>query len=214
MTRAEALAAMEAGAATARELVQGGATLLGAGEIGIGNTTAATAILCALAGEDPARVTGAGAGLDAAGVAKKAAVIADALALHAPDRTDPVDVLAKVGGLEIAAIAGFIREAASLGAGVVLDGLMTCTAALCAARMDAAVRPWLVAAHRPTEPAVSIVFVELHLHPLFDLALRLGEGTGAVLGLHLVTTAVATQLSMATFATAGIPGRAGTPVGK
>jgi nicotinate-nucleotide--dimethylbenzimidazole phosphoribosyltransferase len=212
MTRSEALAAMEAGAATARELVEGGATLLAAGEIGIGNTTAATAILCALAGEDPARVTGTGAGLDAAGVAKKAAVIADALALHAPDCADPVDVLAKVGGLEIAAIAGFIREAASLGAGVVLDGLMTCAAALCAARLDPAVVPWLVAAHRSREPAVSIVFTELRLHPLFDLGLRLGEGTGAVLGLHLVTTAVATQLAMATYETAGVPGRAGTPV--
>jgi nicotinate-nucleotide--dimethylbenzimidazole phosphoribosyltransferase len=212
MTRDELGRAIDAGAATARGLVDAGATLLGVGEIGIGNTTAATAVLSALTGEDPARLTGAGAGLDGAGVSRKASVIAAALVLHAPDACDPRDVLAKVGGLEIAAMAGFLLEAARSGTGVVLDGMIAGVAAVCAARIDPSVRPWLVAAHRSAEPAATRALAELGLAPLVDLGLRLGEGAGAVLGMDLVATAVAAQLGMATYATAGIVGRAGTPV--
>lgn len=140
----------------------------------------------------------------------KTRVLADALALHRLDRADPLGALAAVGGLEIAAMAGFALEAARLGLGVVLDGLIAGAAALVAVGLDPGLGPRLIASHRSAEPAASLALATLGLTPLFDLGLRLGEGTGAVLGLHLVTTAVATQLSMATFATAGIVGRAGT----
>jgi nicotinate-nucleotide--dimethylbenzimidazole phosphoribosyltransferase len=186
---------------------------MGAGDIGIGNTTAATAMVCAFTGASPADVTGKGAGLDDAGARRKAEVIARALALHSPDARDAIDVIAKVGGLEIAAMAGFMLEAARLRTGVVLDGLMACAAALAAVRIDPALRPWLVAAHRSAEPSAKVALADLGLDPLVDLGLRLGEGTGAVLGLHLVVTAVALQQSMATFATAGVVGRAGTTAG-
>ncbi|WP_438037651.1 nicotinate-nucleotide--dimethylbenzimidazole phosphoribosyltransferase [Sorangium sp. So ce128] len=192
MTRGEAACAMEAGAETARALAAEGVTLAGAGDIGVGNTTAATAVLCALTGAQPASLAAQGAGLDAEGVARKAGVVADALALHVPDPTDPLDVLAKVGGLEIAAMAGFALEAARLRMGVVVDGLTACTAALCAVRMAPALRPWLLAAHRSAEPAAALALTELGLDPLFDLGLWAGEGIGAVLGLHLVGTCVST----------------------
>jgi nicotinate-nucleotide--dimethylbenzimidazole phosphoribosyltransferase len=214
MSREEAQRAVKVGAEAARTLAAEGVTLAGAGEIGIGNTTAATAMLCAFTGAKPASLAGRGAGLDAEGVARKARVIEEALALHTPDPADPFDVLAKVGGLEIAAMAGFALEAARLRVGVVLDGLIACAAAVCAARMDPALRPFLVAAHRSAEPAASLALAELGLDPLVDLGMRLGEGTGAVLGLHLVGVAVATQLAMATYATAGVLGRAGTPQGR
>ncbi|WP_437274661.1 nicotinate-nucleotide--dimethylbenzimidazole phosphoribosyltransferase [Sorangium sp. So ce375] len=203
MTRDDAVRALEAGAETARALAAEGVTLVGVGDIGSGNTIAATAILCALTGAPPADLAGPRAGLDAEGAARKAGVVAEALALHAPDPTDPLDVLAKVGGLEIAAMAGFAIEAARLRVGIVLDGLLACTAALCAVRMAPALRPWLLAAHRSAEPAAALALTELGLDPLFDLGLWLGEGTGAVLGLHLVGTAVAVQREMATLATAG-----------
>ncbi|CAN95106.1 nicotinate-nucleotide--dimethylbenzimidazole phosphoribosyltransferase [Sorangium cellulosum So ce56] len=192
MTRDEAARAMEAGAETARALAAEGVTLAGLGNLGIGNTTAATAILCALTGAPPASLAGPGAGLDAEGVARKAGVVAGALALHAPDPTDPLDVLAKVGGLEIAAMAGFALEAARLRVGVVVDGLTACAAALCAARMAPTLRPWLLAAHRAAEPAAALALTELGLEPLFDLGLWAGEGIGAVLGLHLVGACVST----------------------
>lgn len=192
MTRDEAARAMEAGAETARALAAEGVTLAGIGDIGIGNTTAATAILCALTGAPPASLAGPGAGLDAEGVARKAGVVADALALHAPDPADPLDVLAKVGGLEIAAMAGFALEAARLRVGVVVDGLTACAAALCALRTAPTLRPWLLAAHRAAEPAAALALTELGLEPLFDLGLGVGEGIGAVLGLHLVGACVST----------------------
>ena len=209
LTRDEATRALAVGAEVARALAAEGVTLVGLGEIGIGNTTAATAIVCALTGASPTGLVGRGAGLDAEGVRRKTTVLADALALHAPDRADPLGVLAAVGGLEIAAMAGFALEAARLGLGVVLDGLIAGAAALVAVGLEPALGPRLLAAHRSAEPAASLALTSLGLEPLFDLGLRLGEGTGAVLGLHLVTTAVTTQLSMATFATAGIVGRAG-----
>ncbi|WP_437585558.1 nicotinate-nucleotide--dimethylbenzimidazole phosphoribosyltransferase [Sorangium sp. So ce1000] len=214
MTRDEAVRALEAGAETARALAADGVTLAGVGDIGIGNTTSATAILCALTGAPPASLAGPSAGLDAEGVAREAAVVAEALAMHAPDPADPLDVLAKVGGLEIAAMAGFALEAARLRVGVVLDGLSACTAALCAVTMTPALRPWLLAAHRSTEPAEALALTELGLDPLFDLGLRPGEGTGAVLGLHLVGTAAALQREVATLATAGVVRRGGTPAGQ
>jgi nicotinate-nucleotide--dimethylbenzimidazole phosphoribosyltransferase len=211
MTRAQAERAMAVGAEAARALAAAGVTLAGVGEIGIGNTTAAVALLSALTGAPAASLAGPGTGLAPEGVARKAAVVAEAIALHAPDPSDPIDALAKVGGLEIAAMAGFALEAARLRVGVVLDGLMACVAALCAVRMDKALQPWLCAAHRSAEPAATLALAEIGVDPLLDLGLRLGEGTGAVIGLHLVGTAVATQMAMATFATAGVVGRAGTP---
>jgi nicotinate-nucleotide--dimethylbenzimidazole phosphoribosyltransferase len=210
MTRDEANAALEVGAGIARTLVSRGADLLASGEIGIGNTTAAAALVCVFTGLSPSEIVGRGTGLDDAGVAHKQAVVADALALHHPDPADPVGVLASVGGLELAAIAGFLLEGARLRRPLVVDGFLGGAAALVARAIDSAVTPYLLASHLSSERGATHMLRVLGLTPVLDLGLRLGEGTGALLAAELVRTAVELQLSMATFATAGVVGRPGT----
>jgi nicotinate-nucleotide--dimethylbenzimidazole phosphoribosyltransferase len=196
MTRADALAALEAGTELARELDAG---IVALGDMGIGNTTSAAALTAALLGLPPEEVCGRGTGVDDEGLRRKVDVVRRALARHLVD--EPLDVLAAVGGLEIAFLVGV-----AIGAGgpVVLDGFITAAAALVAVRLTPELRGRLIASHRSPEPGHSLVLADLGLEPLLDLGLRLGEGSGAALALPLVQSALAILSDMATFEQAGV----------
>jgi nicotinate-nucleotide--dimethylbenzimidazole phosphoribosyltransferase len=208
MTRDEALRAVGVGLAVAPELAADGVELLGVGEMGIGNTTAASAVVAALTGRAPADVTGRGTGLDDPALAQKIGVVETALARHRPDPADPIGVLAAVGGLEIAALTGLLLGAAAARVPVVLDGFITGAAALAAARLASALPDRLLAGHRSVEPGHAVVLEALGLAPLLDLELRLGEGTGAALAMGLVVAATRLRDEMATFASADVSGPA------
>jgi nicotinate-nucleotide--dimethylbenzimidazole phosphoribosyltransferase len=207
MTAAETLAAIEVGRRIAAELAVDGCDLLGVGDMGIGNTTASSAIVAVLLDRPARDVTGRGTGLDDDGVRRKAAVIEAALALHRPDPSRPLDVLAAVGGLEIAAIAGAILEAAARRIPVVLDGFITAAAALVAARLAPDLPARLIASHRSVEPGHRIVLDALGLEPILDLGLRLGEGSGAALAIPVIGAAARVLGEMATFEDAGVADR-------
>jgi nicotinate-nucleotide--dimethylbenzimidazole phosphoribosyltransferase len=204
MTRAEAVAAIDVGRRVARDLCGGRARIVGVGEIGIGNTTSAAAIVSILTGASPEEACGRGTGVDDAVLARKIGVVRDALRLHAPDPARPLDALAAVGGLEIAAVVGFLLEAAALRSPVVLDGVVTNAAALVAHAIEPGVAPYLLASHVSPEPGARIALGRLGLRPLLALEMRLGEGTGALLGMDLLGAALALQSEMSTFATAGV----------
>ena len=208
MTMSQTLAALDVGSRSAADLAGAGCDLLGVGDMGIGNTTSSSAIVAALTGRPAADVTGRGTGLDDAGVRHKAAVIDAALARHAPDAGRPLDVLAAVGGLEIAALVGAILTAAGQGIPVVLDGFITAAAALVAARLSPNLPGRLVASHRSAEPGHRVVLETLGLEPILDLGLRLGEGTGAALAMPLIGSAARVLGEMATFEDAGVSGPA------
>jgi nicotinate-nucleotide--dimethylbenzimidazole phosphoribosyltransferase len=212
MTQDEAREAFGLGARCADDAIDGGADLLAIGELGIGNTTAATALACVFTERPAQELVGRGTGVDDEGLARKLVAVSEAIERHAPSRSDPIAALAAVGGLELAAMAGFILEAARRQRPVVLDGFLGGVAALVAQAIDRGVWQYLLASHLSAERAARVVLDTLGLKPVFDLGLRLGEGTGAVIAADLVRAAVETQLSMATFATAGIVARVGTPV--
>lgn len=209
MTREEAVRALEVGIEVARDLVAGGNRCLLTGDMGIANTTASAALLAVLTGSDPADVTGRGTGIDDATLARKTGVVRTALARHRPDPADAVGVLAAVGGLEHAALAGFVLGAAALRVPVVLDGVIAGAAALVAAALAPDCLAACVAGHRSTEPGHAVALAALGLRPLVDLELRLGEGTGAVLALPLVQAAIAALAQMATFDSAGVTDKSG-----
>jgi len=204
MTRAEALAAIAFGIEVATEEAARGVDLLAVGEMGIGNTTAASAIVAALTGRPATQVTGHGTGVDDAAWQHKCKVITAALDLHALDRDDPLGVLSAVGGFEIATLAGVIIGGAAAGVAVLLDGFITGAAALAAHRLAPAVRPYLIAAHRSVEPGHQVVLESLTLDPLLDLGLRLGEGSGAALAIPIVRAAAQILAEMATFESASV----------
>jgi len=204
MSRAEAAAAIERGAALARELVGSGASVVARGDMGIGNTTSASALACALLGRAPAEMCGPGTGLDARGMAHKVDVVERMLATNRPSADDPLGVLAAVGGFEIGLLSGVTLGAADEGAVVVLDGFITGAAALVAARLQPALGGYLVASHRSPEPGHAGVLDALGLEPLLDLGLRLGEGSGAALALPMLHAARAILVEMATFEAAGV----------
>jgi nicotinate-nucleotide--dimethylbenzimidazole phosphoribosyltransferase len=206
MTRAEAIAAMEVGLAVVGELRSTGLDLVGIGDMGIGNTTAASAIVAVLTGAPPGDVTGRGTGIDEAARLRKVGVIQRALARNTPDPADPIGVLAAVGGLEIAALVGVILGAVAARVPVVLDGFITGAAALVAADISPPVAERVIAAHRSVEPGHAIVLARLGLRPLLDLDLRLGEGTGAALVMQLIDSTVRVRDEMATFSSAAISG--------
>ncbi len=199
MTRLQALQALEVGAATAERLIAGGTRTLAVGEVGMGNTTAAAALIAALCDAPAATVTGRGAGIDDATLARKTVIVAEAVAAL-PDGADVIEVLARVGGLEIAAMAGCIIGAASLGIPVILDGVITQAAALVAVALEPRTAPFLIAAHSSAEPGSQIALQHLGLRALLDLSLRLGEGTGAALAIPLLRAACAATRDMATIA--------------
>lgn len=207
MSRREALSAVLAGAGIVRQAMQPASGVIAVGEMGIGNTTSASAIAAVFCGRTPAEVTGRGTGLDDDALARKVAVIEASLARHRPDPGDALSVLCAVGGFEIAGLAGAILAAAGLRVPVLLDGFITGAAALVAVALCPAAAPFLIASHRSVEPGHAIVLAHLGLTPLLDLDLRLGEGSGAALALPLLDAAVGALNEMATFTEAGVSER-------
>ena len=208
MTRAQAEAAVAAGIATAEELVAAGSRCLVPGDMGIANTTAAAALITVFTGATPEQATGRGTGVDDATLARKVEVVTAALASNTPDPTDPLGVLAAVGGLEHAAIAGFVLGAAAHRVPVVLDGVSVGAAALVAAALAPDVVGYCVAGHRSVEPGHSLALAHLGLTPLLDLGMRLGEGTGGLLAVPLVQAAARALQDVATFDAAGVTEKA------
>lgn len=204
MTRAEATAAVEAGIALASALVSEGIDLLALGDMGIGNTTAASALTAAFTGIAVEEVTGRGTGVDDLGWTRKVDAIRRALAANRPSPGDPLGVLAALGGFEIAGLAGVVLGAAARRVPVVVDGFITAAAALVAVRLAPAAAGYLIASHRSVEVGHRALLAALGTRPLVDLDLRLGEGTGAALALPIVSASVAILRDMATFASAAV----------
>ncbi|HET8907239.1 MAG TPA: nicotinate-nucleotide--dimethylbenzimidazole phosphoribosyltransferase [Ktedonobacterales bacterium] len=204
MTREQALDAIETGIVVVESLASDGVQMVATGEMGIGNTTAASAITAVLTGANPADVTGRGTGIDDAQLARKIAVIERALAVNTPNRDDALDVLSKVGGFEIAGLVGVILGGAARRMPVVLDGFIAGSAALVAEKLSPLVRDYLIAGHISVERGHRVLLDKLGLTPLLDLDLRLGEGTGAALAMGVIEGALAAHRQMATFAEAGV----------
>jgi nicotinate-nucleotide--dimethylbenzimidazole phosphoribosyltransferase len=204
MTRAQAVAALEAGISIAGELAARGVTLVATGDMGIANTTSAAALAAHFTGASADEITGRGTGVDDAGFARKVDAVRRALALHSPAATDPLDALARLGGFEIAGLAGLVLGAAARRVPVMVDGFISSAAALASVRLAPAAAGYLVAAHRSVERGHARVLAALDARPLLDLEMRLGEGTGAVLAMHLADAAIRILREMATFAAAGV----------
>jgi nicotinate-nucleotide--dimethylbenzimidazole phosphoribosyltransferase len=202
MTREQALRAVECGIAVAGDLVGAGADLLVTGDMGIANTTASAALVAALTRSEPHEVTGRGTGIDDARLERKTAVVARAL--ERLDRSEPLTVLAEVGGLEHAALVGYLLGAAARGVPVVLDGVIAVSSALVAAGLSPAAAGYWVAGHVSVEPGARAALDHLGMTPLLDLDLRLGEGSGAVLAVPLVQSAARLLSEVATFDSAGV----------
>lgn len=206
LTEDEVQAALSAGRAIADEEVDGGADLLIAGDMGIGNTTPASVLIAALTGEEPVAVVGRGTGIDDNAWMRKAAAVRDALRRARKVTGDPVGLLRTVGGADLAAMAGFLAQAAIRRTPVLLDGLVVGAAALVAEDLAPGAREWWVAGHRSVEPAHTFVLGHLGLTPIVDLGMRLGEGSGAAVALPILTMAARVLAEMATFEDAGVSG--------
>ncbi|AMO06698.1 MULTISPECIES: nicotinate-nucleotide--dimethylbenzimidazole phosphoribosyltransferase [Mycobacteriaceae] len=206
LTAEQTEAAITAGRAIADEEVDGGADLLIAGDMGIGNTTPATTLIAALTRSEPVAVIGRGTGIDDAGWARKASAIRDALYRARAVVADPIGLLRVCGGADLAAMAGFLAQAAIRRTPVLLDGVVVTAAALVAEELAPGARAWWQAGHRSTEPAHTLALQRLELEPIIDLGMRLGEGSGAAVALPVLRAAVATLASMATFAEAAVTG--------
>ena len=204
MTREQAVTAVEVGIRVAERLVAEGARCLLTGDMGIANTTASAALIAAMLDLPAEQVTGRGTGIDDATLEHKTQVVRRALALHGPDRTDPLGVLAAVGGLEHAGLVGLVLGAAALRVPVVLDGVIAGAAALVAAGLHPDALVACLAGHRSAEPGHAHALAALGLRPLIELDLRLGEGSGAVLALPLVQCAARVLREVATFDSAGV----------
>jgi nicotinate-nucleotide--dimethylbenzimidazole phosphoribosyltransferase len=206
MSRDQAQHAIDIGAELAERELDAGADLVATGEMGIGNTTAAAAITAAITGRDPAAVTGRGTGVDDATLAAKIDVVRRALDVNRPDPHDGIDVLARVGGFEIAGLAGVILAASARRVPVALDGFISGAAALAAVTISPDAREVLFAAHRSAERGHAAILEHLGLVAYLDLGMRLGEGTGAALFIHLARAAARVYGEMATFKSAGVDG--------
>jgi nicotinate-nucleotide--dimethylbenzimidazole phosphoribosyltransferase len=211
MTRAQATRAVQTGARLAHDAMDAGADLLATGEMGIGNTTAASAITAAITGATPEQVTGRGTGVDDATLARKVAIVRQALDVNRPEPRDGLDVLAKVGGFEIGGLVGVILAGAARRVPVALDGFIAGAAALLAVALAPHSRHVLFASHRSAEPGHARALEHLGLEPYLDLGLRLGEGTGAALFIHLARAAALVWGEMATFKAAGVSESEGPP---
>jgi len=209
MSTEEALAAILVGAERAEQAAADEYRLLGIGEMGIGNTTSASAVAAALTGLAPRSVIGRGTGADEAGMARKLSAVERALALHAGSLTGPLDILARVGGFEIAAISGFCLGAAARRCAILVDGFIATAAAALAVALKVEVRGYMFAAHRSTEPGHAPLLERIGHSPLLDLEMRLGEGTGAALAIPIIRAAVHAFTDMATFESAGVSEAAG-----
>lgn len=205
LTADEAKAALEAGMEVFMEnILPGAPDLTAVGEMGIGNTTSASAIIAAVTGKDPCVVTGRGTGIDEARWKHKVDLIEKALARHHPNPADGIDLLGKIGGLEIAGMAGFILASASQGIPVVLDGLIATAGALIAWVFRPAIEGYLFAGHYSVEQGQKHALAQMRLTPILDLGLRLGEGTGAALAMNIVDASCKVMCEMASFEKAGV----------
>ena len=209
MSHFQSLGVIESGAALAVELIRDGAGVIGAGDMGIGNTTPSSAITAVVTGLPPEATAGRGTGRSARELAHKAAVVRKAIEVNRPDQYDAIDVLAKVGGFEIGLLAGLILGTAASRRPVVLDGFIAGAAGLIACGLSPAAGAYLIASHRSAERGHRAMLRHLGLKPLLDLGLRLGEGTGAVLAMGLIEAAAACLREMATFDEAGVSDRSG-----
>jgi len=204
MSYEDAVRSIEAGIEVFESEAKKGVDIVGVGDMGIGNTTSSSAIVAVITGEDVEKVTGRGTGIDDAGLEKKIAVIEEAIRVNKPNNKDAIEVLAKVGGFEIGGMAGVILAAASHRVPVVIDGFISGTAALVAYGIAPAVKDYMIAAHRSVERGHSVTLDYIGLKPLLDLDMRLGEGTGAALGISIVDAACKILGEMATFEDAGV----------
>ena len=204
MSREQAIKSIEVGLEIIKKEVKKGLDIVGTGDMGIGNTTPSSAITAAITGEKVAKVTGRGTGIDDRQLAHKVEVIERALEVNKPNADDAMDVLAKVGGFEIGGICGVIVGAAAHRIPVVIDGFISGAAALIAVGLSPIVKDYLIASHCSVEIGHKVILKYLGLKPILDLELRLGEGTGAALGMFLVEAAAKVLAEMATFAEAGV----------
>jgi len=204
MTADEAADAIGKGIELARRAVKNGANLIGVGDMGIGNTTAATALTAIFTGQPVAEVAGRGTGLDDEGLRRKIKIIEEVIRLHRPDPAKPLDVLQRVGGLEIAGMAGVILGAAEGGVPVILDGFISSSSAMIAAGLAPESKSYMIASHRSVERGHRAVLEYLGLEPILDLRMRLGEGTGTALAMNLVEASCKLLNEMATFDSAGV----------
>lgn len=204
MTLQEAVQSLTVGIEAAVEFAKAGYNFFAAGDMGIGNTTPSSSITSVLTGKPAAKVTGRGTGIDSQSFQRKIRVIEKAISLNQPNPNDPVDVLAKVGGAEIGAIAGLVLGAASNRIPVVIDGFISSVGALIAYRLCPNVQGYLFAAHRSVEAGHTTVLKTIKLKPILDLNMRLGEGTGAALAMTIIEGALKTYKEMATFDSAGV----------
>jgi nicotinate-nucleotide--dimethylbenzimidazole phosphoribosyltransferase len=209
MSLEEARIALSEGERCANESATRGARLLIAGDMGIGNTTAAACLISAFTGAEPARVVGRGTGIDDDSLARKVRIVSDAVARVR--YASALQILAECGGLEIAAMAGLYMQSARLGIPVVLDGYISAAAALCAVALEPASREWMLASHLSAESGHVFALDALGLTPLLDLKMRLGEGSGAALALPLIRAALALHRDMATFSEAGVSSGVASP---
>jgi len=207
LTADEVRAAVQAGKQIADEEVDAGADLLIAGDMGIGNTTAATTLVAVITGTEPVAAVGRGTGIDDAGWMRKTTAVRDAMYRARHHAGDPMALLQTCGGADLAAMAGFCAQAAVRRTPLLLDGVVVTAAALVADLLAPGARQWWQAGHRSTEPAHSLALARLDLEPIVDLKMRLGEGTGALVAVPIVRAAVATLASMATFGEASVTDR-------
>ncbi len=206
MSEDELSAALSAGYSLAEAAFAKGNNLIAVGEMGIGNTTAASVLTAALTGQPPSLVTGRGTGLDTEAYAHKCRIVEAVLHRHFTQPTNPREILRCAGGLEIAAMTGMILGAARRQMAIVMDGFISTAAAAIACALAPAVRSYLFAGHRSQEPGHQVLLAHLQIEPILDLDMRLGEGTGAVLAMPILEAAMHLFLEMATFASAGVSG--------
>ncbi len=199
MTHKQVVEAIEVGIRVIADLAAKGYELIGTGEMGIGNTSSSSAVIMALTGTSAAEAVGKGGGLTQEAYEKKQIILEKALALHNPDPMDPIDVLAKVGGLDIAGLTGCFIGAAYYRIPIVVDGVISITAALAAYRLNPRVRDFMIASHISREPAYVTAEKELQLKPMLAMDMRLGEGTGCPLAFQIIEAACAIMNRMATF---------------
>ncbi len=204
MTREEAVKAIETGIDIVRELKEKGTNLLGTGEMGIGNTTTSSAVSAVLTGNSVDVMVGRGSGLTNEAFDKKIEIIKDCIDLNKPDCDDPVDVLAKLGGFDIAGLTGCFIGAAVYRIPILIDGFISATAALTAIKINPEVKNYIFPSHGSAEPGNKKIMEALDLKPYLDLGMRLGEGTGAAIGFHIIDAAVTAYKEMGTFGDANI----------
>ena len=211
MSRDQAQKSLQVGFDLANEWAQKGVDIFAAGEMGIGNTTAASAIMSVFSGEDPDKTVGRGTGITNETFKKKIDVIQKSISTNTPDPNDPIDVLSKVGGFEIGGMAGLILGAAASRKAIVVDGLISGAAAIVALKLDPNVSDYVFTSHQSLEPGHELFFKLYNQPPLFDFQMRLGEGTGAALGISILESSVKIFNEMATFESAGVSDKKTTP---